>query len=201
MHLVGERTSRLHLDIPTLFFTLLVVPLFIYFIGILKKHGKAWGGYLIEGLMYWTGRLLIHSLAARFSLRRYCRLQLQKENQYVHVPSRNDIKLEIDKVFVNLTMEQQGDTGGIYDHATLLSAGPRIRVVGDPGSGKSSLVKRLFRDACREAVSRPSIFRFPVIVELKTLKIPAQPSDQKPRPVVLQFTERRGQQNRRLQAR
>jgi hypothetical protein len=175
---IPSARPHLHLDIPTLLFTLLVVPLLVYFIGILKKHGKAWGGFLLEGMMYWFGRLVIHSLSARFSLRRYCRMQLQKENQYVFVPSKNDIKLEIDRVFVNLTMEQQGDGGGSFDQANILTAGPRIRVVGDPGSGKSSLVKRLFRDACREAIARPSKARFPVVIELKALKVPRNVSDQ-----------------------
>ena len=82
--------------------------------------------------MYWVGRLLIHSLAARFSLSRYCRLQLQRENKYIHVPSRNEVKLEIDRVFVKLTLDQ-GDGTKNYTNNTLLSAGNRIRVIGDPG--------------------------------------------------------------------
>ncbi|MGB7309362.1 MAG: hypothetical protein WBC67_09885 [Candidatus Acidiferrales bacterium] len=122
-------------DLPTLLITLLLLPLAIYLIGILRKHAKEWGGFVVEGICYWTGRVIVHSLAARFTLRRYCRLQLLKENRYLYVPSRNDVKLEIDRVFVNLTLEEQGDGGDAYTHDTLFSAGNRVRVVGDPGSG------------------------------------------------------------------
>src|SRR5579859_7940615 len=129
MHSPSEYFRHWHLDIPTLLITLLALPLITYFIGIIRKHGKIWGSYAIEGAMYWLGRLLIHSLAARFSLSKYCRLQLQKDNKYVYVPSRNEVKLEIDKVFVKLTLEHQaGEGAAIYTHSTILNAGNRIRV-------------------------------------------------------------------------
>ncbi|MDQ6949717.1 MAG: NACHT domain-containing protein, partial [Actinomycetota bacterium] len=54
----------------------------------------------------------------------------------------------------------------------LLEAGSRIRIVGDPGSGKSSLVKRLLRDCCREGVSDPKSARIPIIMELKSFVPP-----------------------------
>src|SRR5690242_14358637 len=95
------------LDVPTLVITLLVVPVLIYGIGILRKNGKDWIRFAFEGVCYFIGRYLLHQMAARFSLSRYSRLQLEKGNKYLHVPSKSDIKLEVDKVFVNLTLEQQ----------------------------------------------------------------------------------------------
>jgi hypothetical protein len=176
---IAQRLRNWHFDIPTLLLTLLALPLITYFIGILRKHGKAWGGYLVEGACYWFGRFLMHSLSARFSLRRYCRLQLQKENQYLHVPSRNDVKLRIDQVFVNLRLEQQAGRGAVYNHLTLFSVGNRIRVIGDPGSGKSSLVKRILRDACLEGISKPSKAKLPLLIELKDVAIPKNIAQQK----------------------
>ena len=178
MRFIWEHVRHWHLDIPTLLITLFVLPLATYLIGIIRRHAKLWGGYLVEGLMYWLGRLVVHSIAARFSLRRYCRLQLQKENQYVYVPSRGDVKLEIDRVFVNLTLEGSSNSEN-YDQRTILSAGPRVRVIGDPGSGKSSLVKRLFRDACTDAMTKPAKARLPILIELKNLKIPRATADGK----------------------
>ena len=170
-HFLG-RSNGWHFDIPTLIVTLLFVPLATYFLGILRKHGKTWGGFLFEGACYWVGRVVMHSLAARFTLKRYCRLELQKENKYLYVPSSTDVKLEIDRVFVNLTLEQQSTQTESYDQSTLFTAGNRIRVIGDPGSGKSSLVKRLFRDACLAATASPSKAKLPVLVELKNISIP-----------------------------
>src|SRR5262249_17344141 len=48
----------------------------------------------------------------------------------------------------------------------------RLRVIGDPGSGKSSLTKKLFRDACRKALKDFNRAKLPVIVELRTLQPP-----------------------------
>ena len=179
MQNLWEHFRHWHFDVPTLLVTLLFTPLVIYFIGILRKHGKAWGGFVLEGVCYWLGRFVIHSLSARFTLKRYCRLQLQKENQYLYVPSRNDVKLDIDRVFVNLTLKQQSSRAEVYSQDTLFSAGNRIRVVGDPGSGKSSLIKRLLRDACLAAIESPAKARLPILVELKNLTVPRNTSDQK----------------------
>ncbi len=66
------------------------------------------------------------------------------------------------------------DTGGEFNHRDILDAGNRIRVIGDPGSGKSSLVKRLFRDACRLALKSPKQARLPIIIELKNLPEPTK---------------------------
>ena len=174
-----EHLRHWHLDIPTLVVTLVLAPIVISILGIVRRHGKAWAAFLVEGACYGLGRFVIHSLAARFTLKRYCRLQLKKENQYLFVPSRNDVKLEIDRVFVNLTLEHQSDNTSTYNQHTLFSAGNRIRVIGDPGSGKSSLVKRLFRDTCAAAIAKPSKAKLPILTELKTLVIPKTVTDQK----------------------
>ena len=53
-----------HFDVYTFVVTLLILPLATYFIGIIRKHGKAWGGFLVEGVCYWVGRFVMHSLEA-----------------------------------------------------------------------------------------------------------------------------------------
>jgi hypothetical protein len=80
------------------------------------------------------------------------------------------VSLRLDDVFVPLSLEKALDQR-LYDHTNLLEIGSRIRITGDPGSGKSTIARRLFRDQCRLANSRkPSLF--PVLVELKTIVIP-----------------------------
>jgi GTPase SAR1 family protein len=75
---------------------------------------------------------------------------------------------------VTLTLNNQGEPGTVYNHRTVLSTSNRIRVVGDPGSGKSSLVKRLFRDEAYRALEKPRRSRMPILLELKTLSVPKQ---------------------------
>ena len=50
--------------------------------------------------------------------------------------------------------------------------------MGDPGSGKSSLTKRVFRDACRKGVDEPPKARFPILLELRNLVIPNKVKDE-----------------------
>jgi GTPase SAR1 family protein len=65
-----------------------------------------------------------------------------------------------------------------YDHNTILEAGSRIRLIGDPGSGKSSIAKRLVRDECHRALSGGNR-RFPVLIELRRISIPGNVADEK----------------------
>ncbi len=160
-------------DIRSAVVTVLLLPLLVFLLKLILRHLKIWSAYAVEGVMYWVARVLIHSLAASFTLRRYCRLQLSSVSPYLHVPSSHEIKLHIDKVYVTLTMDSPGSKTN-YNHHDVLAAGNRIRVVGDPGSGKSSLVKRLFRDACEAGLENPRKSRLPILVELKNVEIPSR---------------------------
>ena len=59
-----------------------------------------------------------------------------------------------------------------HDHNSILQLGTRIRIIGDPGSGKSTFVKKLFRDCCLHAISAPRHARLPIFLELRTLQMP-----------------------------
>src|SRR5205809_7266492 len=166
-------------DLKTAVITILIGPVIIYFLAVLRKYVKTWGTYALEGLMYWLSRFFRRSLAGALTLKRYCRMRLAEENRYLFVPSSLDVKLEIDEAFVTLTLDHQGGKGVIYDHREILTIGNRIRVIGDPGSGKSSLVKRLFRDACYQALRKPSKARLPILIELKDLLVPGKQSEEK----------------------
>lgn len=159
-------------DIRTAIITLVAIPLGYYLLRIILKYLKSWSGYLLEGAMYWISRSVKHSLAGALTLRRYSRLQLTSRSQYLHVPSSLDIKLDIDRVYVTLTLENLGHQQGSFSHIDLLTVGNRIRVIGDPGSGKSSLIKRVFRDACNSAIRSPLKSRLPILLELKNLEVP-----------------------------
>lgn len=160
-------------DLITAAITAFVLPLLYLLRRIIIKHIKDWTSYAIEGIMYFFGRTIRHSLAAALTLKRYCRLQLGDEKyKFLHVPSRIEINVDIDRVFVTLTLDHPGGKKSSYSHLDLLTLGNRIRVIGDPGSGKSSLVKRLFRDACQHAIRSPTKSRLPMLLEIKNLEPP-----------------------------
>jgi NACHT domain len=154
--------------------TVVFAPLLLFLLAILLKWLKEHARYALEGELYWASLFLRQSLAARLTLRWYCRLQLAGPNKYLYVPSRADVKLEIDRVFTTLVLEQQVAAKRTYTHSDILTVGNRIRLIGDPGSGKSSLVKRLLRDSCARAGEKQSELRLPIMLELKNFDVPAQ---------------------------
>ena len=165
-------SPQLPLIIKTVIGTLVGVPTLLYFASKFRTFIKTTGALLIEAFLFKLSRLFNQSLARHFSLKHYCRLRLKDDTKELSVPSSTDIKLPIDDVFVRLLLSQHGNTGGDFNHRDILEAGNRIRVIGDPGSGKSSLVKRLFRDACHLALTSPKQARLPIIIELKNLSEP-----------------------------
>jgi hypothetical protein len=159
--------------------TLLIVPALLGLKQIFFKSAKVPGEYLLNGLLFGVTQLFNRRVAAIFSLKAYAHLQLKGSSKYMRVPSRSDITLEIDRMFVPLYMETQAPSSATtITHQNVLQLGNRILVVGEPGSGKSSLAKRLFRDECLKATRHPSRTAFPVIVMLKDIKLPSkQPED------------------------
>jgi hypothetical protein len=159
-------------DPVTAILTVVFAPLAMFLLKVVVKHLKELSSYIIEGGMYWISRFVKHSLAGALTLRRYCRLQLAGQNRYLYIPSSDDLKLEIDDVFVALMLESSGVEKQTYNHRDILTVGNRIRVIGDPGSGKSSLVKKLFRDCCQSCIKRPRKSRLPILFELKNIELP-----------------------------
>jgi NACHT domain len=113
-------------------------------------------------------------------MRQYCRVQLGKDsNRILKVSGQAGIALETDSIFVPLRL----DAGGAHSKSSsdyALRRASRVAIIGDPGSGKSSLVKKVFRDACRACLgatasrdkdSRPP--RLPIRVDLKDFTPPA----------------------------
>ena len=135
------------------------------------EHTRYW----VDGLVYNFNRRLSIPLSGGQTLKQYCKLLLNNDSiKFLNVPSSLDIKLDIDRVFVTLSMEQHGSGHEPYTHTDILTAGNRLSVIGDPGSGKTSLVKRLLRDMCRFALENPSEAKLPIFIELRNLDIPAK---------------------------
>jgi predicted NACHT family NTPase len=78
-----------------------------------------------------------------------------------------------------MELEHQAGVPEQYNQNNLLSAGNRTRIIGDPGSGKSSLIKRVFRDACLLAIAKPTKAKLAILVALKSLSIPKASKEEK----------------------
>ncbi len=170
--------ERLLIIFQTSFIAVILTPFLYYLLNQVKIFLKKWGAYTIEAVEYTFSRSLNRSLASSATLRRYCRLRLEEDNRFLHVPSTSlDIKLDIDSFFITLCLDETGANSSPYDHRNITEAGNRIRIVGDPGSGKSTLTKRIFRDCCVQAINREDQSRFPFIVELKSLEVPENLND------------------------
>jgi NACHT domain len=136
---------------------------------LIVNHGKT----LINGIFWILERLLTRSISAQLSMRRYCANQLSNESgRFLQVPGSRSAALDVDEVFVPLTLEL-GRRNKTFTSANVLDAGSRLVIVGDPGCGKSTLVKRIFRDTCWATQARPSKGRLPIRLELKGLTPPS----------------------------
>ena len=163
-------------DPITAIVTLVVAPFGVYAVLALRRHFSHVARHLLDGILQAVSQVATQRIAATLSLRRYSRLQLAGQNRFLNVPGIVEINLEIDEIFVPLTLERAG-TSRNYSHSDILGIGDRIRIVGDPGSGKSSVAKRLFRDECKKTQNGFGSDRLPMFVELRRLNIPANASE------------------------
>lgn len=168
----------LHLDIRSVLVTVVVLPVLMFAVkrvtGFVKEHL----GQGLDALFYVAGRVFSRSLATRTSLRQYCRIHLEKAStKWLQVPGASSVALSTDDAFVPLKLNSPGaDPDRILNSLEGLRFmhGQRVQVVGDPGSGKSSLTKYIFRSLCRNALSHSPNAHLPILVELKKLNPPSE---------------------------
>jgi hypothetical protein len=124
--------------------------------------------YVSQGVKYYVGRFVRRQLAAELTLRQFARVHLRNTATEMMVPATYPVRLKVDEVFVPLLL--RGPTAGTIVYSDLLDReSSRVVIVGEPGSGKSSLMKRTFRDACRKANSDPRRAALPLLFELRRL--------------------------------
>lgn len=123
---------------------------------------------IADAIQFLLGKQIDFTISAAASMRQYCRASLGSPQTAVLPVPGDDRVLKTDEAFVTLSLE--GADERIFNNRSLLEAGTRLRIIGDPGSGKSSLVKRIFRDACRDGLSSPKSAALPILIELKSLR-------------------------------
>jgi len=151
--------TAFHYDWGTGIVTAVALPMLVTIGLIIRRFSKTVITYLGEGAIFTISRVIFRRLSASLTLARDAKLALAGTSNVLHIPSStSDMSLRLDDVFVPLSLEKSLDQR-LYDHTNLLEVGRRIRITGDPGSGKSTIARRLFRDQCRLATSRkPSLF-------------------------------------------
>lgn len=133
--------------------------------------------WFLDFVYFNTERMFRLGLVTSIVARSYAKIELAKpDTNILQVPSVVTISLQTDNIFVPLTMEEVGHQRQ-YSHTTVLEAGNRIRIIGDPGAGKTSIVKRLFRDACHRLIDDSGKHLLPIIVELRNLSKPPKTED------------------------
>jgi len=133
-----------------------------------SKEIESFLQYAGQGCKYYVGRYVRRRLAAELTLRQYARLQLQTAARDMFVPATIPVRLNVDQAFIPLLLRDS-----LQDHIEyselFYRTERRLIILGEPGSGKSSLFKRLYRDACRRAASSPRKAPVPVLFELRNL--------------------------------
>jgi hypothetical protein len=154
---------------------LLLAPLLV-----LNKRLRAWiskitlavGRHVGGAVTHYLGKHLRHAAAAPLSAYSYAHRALtDNSTALLRVPSRKDRALSIDTVFVPLALEGHGRR---LSHSEVLATGNRLRISGDPGSGKSTIMKHLFRDECHKLRRRNTLWKakLPVLIELRHVRVP-----------------------------
>jgi uncharacterized Tic20 family protein len=139
---LGQWLSEPGLLVP---FATTIGPFLLWVTLVARRILKDRAQYAIEAALYTVSRTLTHSVAATATLKRYSRVALSDQHlAHVHIPSRRDISLPIDAVFVPLKLESAASKQR-YDHNSLAELGTRIS--GDRGSRVGEI------DICEESIS------------------------------------------------
>jgi hypothetical protein len=158
---------------PTAITTALALPVLAVVALTIRRALVNWSRYAVDAGVYIVGKYVTHHVASAVTLRQYASRQLAGTSRELLVPAREDVTLETDRAYVPLTLEGPlADKK--YDHATIRHCGSRIRVIGEPGSGKTTVLKRIFRDECRRALESSGSAKFPILFELKHLHPPRE---------------------------
>ncbi|MDS0138547.1 MULTISPECIES: NACHT domain-containing protein [unclassified Amycolatopsis] len=126
--------------------------------------------YVLRGVGSRITRHLRPRIAARLSLRDFALNRLAASQNRLPVPAAIPVELVLDDMFVPLTATAS-DRSRMSATKIVQGEYRRILLVGDPGSGKSTLVKRIYRDICRRAITVGDVrtSHIPVFIELKSL--------------------------------
>jgi AAA ATPase domain len=132
-----------------------------------SKDIESFSRYLYSGMRYYAAQFLYRQAGSELTLRNYGRQRLlDKRYKEMLVPGSPPVLLDVDTMFVPMMVSDA--TGKMLDYKRIATKpGERVLLLGDPGCGKSSILKRMFREACRKSALSPRGNAIPVLLELK----------------------------------
>lgn len=170
--------TRLSLSIPTISISgISVVAALASYVYQRRKYARStihklgletFSAYLWRGIGYRFAGYLQPRLASQLSLRTFALNRLEASQSKVHIPATVPVELNLDDMFVPLTaipsqkerVSAEQIAFGSYRHTIL---------IGDPGSGKSTIVRKVYRDICRIGIVTQRDSQIPVLIDLKDL--------------------------------
>jgi hypothetical protein len=117
-------------------------------------------------------------LARRFGVRAYADVTFARFTNRMPIPSRGRSHLDIERAYIRLSLSASPEQR--VDDESLLAARGSVLIFGEPGSGKSSLTRKLHREALKRASAQPLHSRLPLHFEFGKLpwgKLPAEPDE------------------------
>ncbi|MFJ1766505.1 NACHT domain-containing protein [Amycolatopsis sp. NPDC088138] len=164
-------------DPVTAIISVIATPIALFLARRLVKFLKEHASAVLDAVFFALSRVFHTALMRRVSLRRYCRTLLGKSgNRYLTVPGRTSIFLETDSVFVPLRFSKKMGSQDLLEE--VLDNGLRVRIIGDPGSGKSSLIKKMFRQMLNQGLHGVHRHKLPIMIELKNFSPPVTADDE-----------------------
>lgn len=158
------------LDLQSVIFTLVVAPLVIGLALLAHRFLQHRIMYLAEGVAYYAGGIFDRRIAAFVSLRQYARAQLSADwSRYLRVPGASQL-LATDEMYIPLAFESNLLSHQSTTNPELFASGQRLVIIGEPGSGKTTLIKSLHREESKASLTLTASSQLPVILELKKLK-------------------------------
>jgi len=194
MELLELHVPSISLDPVQIIVGGIAVPLLYFAARRIRLFAQTHVGHWLDATFWRIGKSLNQALATRASAKSYARTQLSKpDTRYLRVPGREPVTLETDSVYVPLSLETglqlddlttRADAIGIgrrlafvgFKSEYRLTGDHRIRVIGDPGAGKSSFVKHVFRECC--SYLGVGLGRLPILIELRHFRPPADVPDE-----------------------
>lgn len=165
-------------DPVTAIISVIVTPIVLFLARRLVKFLKEHASAVLDAIFFALGRVFRTALMRRVSLRRYCRTLLGKSgSRYLTVPGRTSIFLETDSVFVPLRFSKKMGSQDLLEE--VLGKSLRVRIIGDPGSGKSSLIKKVFRQTLNRGLHGVQRHKLPIMIELKNFSPPETADDER----------------------